>query len=115
MFVIKSKLFFIKQDQNRRVPDTFLTNGYINVKKFMKMKSKHRTDKKHSKSRKTKDQFSKRIGQNADLSKPVLNKILTTHEQFVYYNFEATLKALKSFTLNNNKMKTNMAIITIFG
>ena len=55
MFVIKSKLLFIKQDQNHRVPDTFLTNGYINVKKFMKMKSKHRTDKKHSKSRKTKD------------------------------------------------------------
>ena len=40
---------------------------------------------------------------------------MTTHEQFVYYNFEATLKALKSFTLNNNKMKTNMTVITIFG
>ena len=46
--------------------------------KFMKMKSKHRTNRKY---RKEKDQFSKRIGKkNGDLSRPVLNKIMTTYK-----------------------------------
>ena len=41
------------------------------------------------KRRKTKTSFSKKLVENAGLYKPVLNKIRTTHEQDVKFNFVA--------------------------
>ena len=70
-------MVLVKREQNHTATDTYISNDYINAIKFMEMKSKHRTGRKR---RKTKDQFSKRIGKNADLPKPILNKIMTTHE-----------------------------------
>ena len=35
--------------QNHRAPDTDINNDYINVTKFMKMKSKHRTSRRNRK------------------------------------------------------------------
>ena len=41
---------------------------------------RHRTERKHKKRRTTKTSFQKESVENADLHKPVLNKIMTTHE-----------------------------------
>ena len=39
----------------------------------------------------SKARFSKEQVGNAELYKPVLNKIMTTHEEFIKYNFAALL------------------------
>ena len=46
---------FIKRQQNHRVPDTYRNNDYINGIKCFKMKSKHKTSRKHRNRRKKKD------------------------------------------------------------
>ena len=59
-----------KREQNLRVSNT-----------YTKMKLKQRAGKKHRKRRKTKgESFPKEQVENADLAKPVLNQIVTTHE-----------------------------------
>ena len=42
-----------------------------------------------------KSSFPKERAENADLPKPVLNKIINTHKQYVKYNFVASLIFMK--------------------
>lgn len=46
----------------------------------MRMKLRQKACKKHQKRKETKDKFPKEQVENSDLSNPVLNKILTSHE-----------------------------------
>ena len=66
-----------KSAQKHRVPDTFYTkNDYKNLKRFMKL-ALNLTEKRQ---KLQKAQKGKKQVENADLHKPVLNKIITTHK-----------------------------------
>ena len=70
-----------------------MNNDYINVKKFMKMKSKHRAGRKQKTQKYERLVLQKKV-KNADLCKIVLNKIKTADEKCVKYNFVAPLTFL---------------------
>ena len=65
---------------------------------MVELNSKHRTNRKERKQRQlkerkaTKTSFPREQVEKADRDKPVLNKIMTTRNQRVKYNFVATLK-----------------------
>ena len=60
------------------MPDIYYINSdYANVVKFTKVTSNLTQDRK---CRKTKTSFPKKLVENADLKKPVLNKTMTTHK-----------------------------------
>ena len=64
-----------KREQKHRVPDIYyINNDHANAIKFMKAISNLTQCKNRRKS------FPKESVENADLYKPVLNKIMTTHE-----------------------------------
>ena len=69
--------------------DTYYKNNdYTNIRKVYKEFIEIRTGSKHKKHRKTKrTSFPKEQTENTDLYKPVLNKIMTTQEQCIKYNF----------------------------
>ena len=81
------KLFLIYKIKNTES----LNNDYTNVIKFTKIR--HITGRKQ-KRRKTKNSFPKKSVANPDLYKPVLNKIMTSYEQCMKYNFVAPLNSL---------------------
>ena len=72
----------MRWERKHRVPDTYYTdNDYANVIKFIKITvNSTQNRQKSQKKQKYKKQFSKRIGKNADLYKPVSNKTMNTHK-----------------------------------
>ena len=87
-----TSLFRNKWEQKHRVPDTYYVNKDCeDVIKFMKVTSNLTQCKKR---RNTKTRLPKETVENADLYKPALNKIMTTHEYCVKYNFVAPLKQI---------------------
>ena len=73
-----------KWEQKHREPKTYIINDYAMLKRFKSLyRILHRTSKKkHKKLRKTKKtSFPRELVENADFYKPVLNKIMTSHEK----------------------------------
>ena len=77
---------------NSQSSGTYVNNDYTNVMKSIKITSKQ----------KTKNLFSKRIGRKHRLTKPVLNKIMTTNKYHVKYNFVGPLKEKVIYLVNLN-------------
>ena len=70
-----------KQEQKHRVPDLYYINdNYTNLVKSYGDHIEFRTGRKHKKRRQTKSSFPKEQVENADLYKPILNKIMTKEE-----------------------------------
>ena len=83
---------FRKSENKNTVPDTcYIINDRAIVIKFMNVRS-NSTQCKKQKYKKLVSQ--KESLENADLYKPVLNKIMTTHKYFLKYNSVALLKGL---------------------
>ena len=71
-------LFRNKRKQKHRVPDScYVNNNYGNIIKFMKVRSNLHNAKRGEIQ---KISFPRKLVENPGLYKPVLNKIMTTHE-----------------------------------
>ena len=67
------------------------------LQKFMKITSNSEQAENRKNAERQKNLFSKRIGKYTDLHKPVLNKIMTTQELCVKYNFVVPLSSEWTF------------------
>ena len=81
MFLIESytQLFYdvtnISDGKSQRLPDTYINKDYASAIKFIKITSNST----HNRQKRQKEQNNKKL-KNADLHKPVLNKIKTPSE-----------------------------------
>ena len=80
---------------------TYIINNYTNyIKKVSKNEIEFKKQQKRNKEhRKTKNQFFRTIAENADLYKSVVNKIMTTDEECLKYNFVSFLRKLHVFLI----------------
>ena len=84
-------LFQVSENKNSQYPTPTTNSYYIDscyykvCKDYIEFDTEQAENTKALKDKKT--SFPKESLENADLYKPVLNKIMTTHEQYVKYNF----------------------------